>query len=327
MKKWDAEHVAMKSFGNSEQLIKHQSNNQGSDGNASGDEIKKPSSNEPVTLIKPVADLYGITSPTGSETTFTFDAVEASSFVGSGWHVQEYVELERYQEAMTANSPATPDGWIMVPKVPTEAMCETGHIGVDVYTGLATEGDGYYSIGGEDAARVWEFMIAMSPKQENTMDYITKLSPKLVSVGMFEQLSFHDGFSLKCRELGIHASKLGHIELSKKAQDLMLSASLQQHDQLVDNMASLIELMADSYMRNTANSPVTPDAWIPVSERMPEDEQEVLTRNRMGHCFVSFFDEHSGLFFDRVDVAAACCIEHILVTHWMPLPAAPQQEE
>ena len=74
------------------------------------------------------------------------------------------------------------------------------------------------------------------------------------------------------------------------------------------------------------NSPVIPDGWVACSEQMPEDEQEVLTRNRMGHCFVSFFDEHSGLFFDRVDVAAACCIEHILVTHWMPLPAAPQQE-
>ena len=74
------------------------------------------------------------------------------------------------------------------------------------------------------------------------------------------------------------------------------------------------------------NSPVIQDGWIKCSERMPEDEQEVLTRNRMGHCFVSFFDEHSGLFFDRVDVAAACCIEHILVTHWMPLPAAPQEE-
>ncbi|MFY7420167.1 DUF551 domain-containing protein [Enterobacter cloacae complex sp. IR5428] len=68
------------------------------------------------------------------------------------------------------------------------------------------------------------------------------------------------------------------------------------------------------------------DGWVACSERMPEDEQEVLTRNRMGHCFVSFFDEHSGLFFDRIDVAAACCIEHILVTHWMPLPAAPKQE-
>ncbi|QAT69546.1 restriction alleviation protein, Lar family [Citrobacter freundii] len=55
----------------------------------------------PVKQIKPVADLYGITSPTGSETTFTFDASEASSFVGSGWSVQEYVELERYQEAIT----------------------------------------------------------------------------------------------------------------------------------------------------------------------------------------------------------------------------------
>ncbi|HEJ0413418.1 TPA: DUF551 domain-containing protein [Klebsiella aerogenes] len=73
------------------------------------------------------------------------------------------------------------------------------------------------------------------------------------------------------------------------------------------------------------NSPVIPGAWIPVSERMPEDEQEVLTINRMGHCFVSFFDKHSGLFFDRLDAPSACCIEHVLVTHWMELPAAPQE--
>ena len=92
------------------------------------------------------------------------------------------------------------------------------------------------------------------------------------------------------------------------------------------------DAMRESYdacraaMLQAGNSPVIPDGWIKCSERMPEDEQEVLTRNRMGHCFVSFFDEHSGLFFDRVDVAAACCIEHILVTHWMPLPAAPQQD-
>lgn len=67
------------------------------------------------------------------------------------------------------------------------------------------------------------------------------------------------------------------------------------------------------------------DRWIPVSERMPEDEQEVLTINKMGHRFVSFFDKHSGLFFDRLDAPAAYCIERVLVTHWMPLPAAPQE--
>ncbi|HCI7547432.1 TPA: DUF551 domain-containing protein [Klebsiella pneumoniae] len=58
---------------------------------------------------------------------------------------------------------------------------------------------------------------------------------------------------------------------------------------------------------------------------MPEDEQEVLTINKMGHRFVSFFDKHSGLFFDRLDAPAACCTEHVLVTHWMPLPADPQE--
>ncbi|MEI3657670.1 DUF551 domain-containing protein [Klebsiella pneumoniae] len=72
-------------------------------------------------------------------------------------------------------------------------------------------------------------------------------------------------------------------------------------------------------------TPVQNKGWIPVSERMPEDEQEVLTINKMGHRFVSFFDKHSGLFFDRLDAPAACCIERVLVTHWMPLPTAPQE--
>ncbi|EOZ9095224.1 DUF3850 domain-containing protein [Klebsiella aerogenes] len=77
--------------------------------------------------------------------------------------------------------------------------------------------------------------------------------------------------------------------------------------------------------RHAQPAPVVQDGWIPVSERMPEDEQEVLTINRMGHRFVSFFDKHSGLFFDRLDAPSACCIEHVLVTHWMELPAAPQE--
>lgn len=82
----------------------------------------------------------------------------------------------------------------------------------------------------------------------------------------------------------------------------------------------------DTPALNSVQNVVTvPGKWIPVSERMPEDQQEVLTINKMGHRFVSFFDKHSGLFFDRLDAPAACCIEHVLVTHWMPLPAAPQE--
>ena len=78
--------------------------------------------------------------------------------------------------------------------------------------------------------------------------------------------------------------------------------------------------------QSPGSEPATvPGKWIPVSERMPEDEQEVLTINKMGHRFVSFFDKHSGLFFDRLNAPAACCIEHVLVTHWMQLPAGPQE--
>ncbi|WP_409242084.1 DUF551 domain-containing protein [Enterobacter hormaechei] len=130
----------------------------------------------PVTQFKPVADLYGLTSPTGGETSFTFDAVEARDFIDGGWSCQEYVELERFQEAVSGNSPVIPDGWV---------AC---------------------------------------------------------------------------------------------------------------------------------------------GEQMPEDEQEVIVQNKMGYRYVSYFDEHSGLFFDMRGGNQMNCIEHIFVTHWMPMPAAPQQE-
>ncbi|WP_113382990.1 eaa protein [Escherichia coli] len=82
--------------------------------------------NIPATQFKPVADLYGLTSPTGGETSFTFDAVEARDFIDGGWSCQEYVELERFQEAVSGNSPVIPDGWVLVPEEPTHEMLEAG---------------------------------------------------------------------------------------------------------------------------------------------------------------------------------------------------------
>lgn len=77
-------------------------------------------------------------------------------------------------------------------------------------------------------------------------------------------------------------------------------------------------------MLQAGNSPVTPDGWISCSERMPEDEQEVIVQNKLGYRYVSYFDEQSGLFFDMRGGNQINCIEHILVTHWMPLPVPPQ---
>ncbi|MEH3814890.1 DUF551 domain-containing protein [Enterobacter roggenkampii] len=105
--------------------------------------------NIPATQFKPIADLYGLTSPTGGETSFTFDAVEARDFIDGGWLCQEYVELGRFQEAMLQNgnspaqsdccpeqnyiapaqdgdSPVIPDGWKLVPIDPTKDMLRAG---------------------------------------------------------------------------------------------------------------------------------------------------------------------------------------------------------
>ncbi|HIE3809144.1 TPA: DUF551 domain-containing protein [Enterobacter asburiae] len=82
--------------------------------------------NIPATQFKPVADLYGLTSPTGGETSFTFDAVEARDFIDGGWSCQDYVELERFQEAVSGNSPVIPDGWKLVPIDPTKDMLRAG---------------------------------------------------------------------------------------------------------------------------------------------------------------------------------------------------------
>lgn len=71
----------------------------------------------------------------------------------------------------------------------------------------------------------------------------------------------------------------------------------------------------------STNSPVIPDTWIPVSERMPDEnaEQQVLASFKGGdistlYYFEGRWDDAYGIVPIRQDV-----------THWMPLPAAPQE--
>ncbi|MEP8850524.1 DUF551 domain-containing protein [Enterobacter hormaechei] len=64
------------------------------------------------------------------------------------------------------------------------------------------------------------------------------------------------------------------------------------------------------------NSPVIPDGWVACSERMPETMVSVLVTGTWFHHSVAFWD---GLSWCDLDFEQP-------VTHWMPLPAAPQQE-
>ena len=80
-------------------------------------------------------------------------------------------------------------------------------------------------------------------------------------------------------------------------------------------------------MLQGANSPVIPDAWIPVSERMPP--------NKPGsYEYIVFESLNNRAHHDYWNVPDGSCDDfppfwnHYgkYVTHWMLLPAAPQQE-
>ncbi|NPD63598.1 DUF551 domain-containing protein [Klebsiella aerogenes] len=75
---------------------------------------------------------------------------------------------------------------------------------------------------------------------------------------------------------------------------------------------------------SAGNSPVIPDTWIPVSERMPEDGQHIIIF--CDGAFVLFAQCRDGDFFDIVrdgedffETTSRC------VTHWMPLPNPPKE--
>lgn len=64
---------------------------------------------------------------------------------------------------------------------------------------------------------------------------------------------------------------------------------------------------------------VTPDGWISCSERMPDNNHDVLFLDVWGYIRIGWFSADDWSWFTSDD---GCCME---VTHWMPLPEPPQE--
>lgn len=128
----------------------------------------------PQTQFEQVADLYEMQFDDGRTCAFHTDGAKAAPWLLAcdGNKVQEYVRLERYHEALIGNSPVIPDGYALVPIVPTEDM---------VINGFESEPDPHFSdekvwaeyealSGCRRAARraelCWAAMIKAAPKQE-----------------------------------------------------------------------------------------------------------------------------------------------------------------
>lgn len=202
--------------------------------------------NIPATQFKPVADLYGLTSPTGGETSFTFDAVEACDFIDGGWSCQEYVELGRYQEALTDHSE---DKLAMV-----DHSGDSNNMVEPVTTAYKLPDDFDFD---RFNNVVWMEAVASNPH----MHSLTTSTIAMVA-----------------------------LELNRKLAD--------------------------------CNSPVIPDGWIPVSERMPGSQEWVIVFAKWDNQQVLCWDDVANRWTDFEDQSYYAD----MFTHWMPLPAVPQQE-
>ncbi|EJF3546786.1 DUF551 domain-containing protein, partial [Escherichia coli] len=80
-----------------------------------------------------------------------------------------------------------------------------------------------------------------------------------------------------------------------------------------------IEAVKAVLRRLAGNSPVTPDGWISCSERMPDNNHDVLFFDVWGYIRIGWFSADDRSWFTSDD---GCCME---VTHWMPLPEPPQE--
>ncbi|EMD4207310.1 DUF550 domain-containing protein [Salmonella enterica subsp. enterica serovar Orion] len=97
----------------------------------------------PYAQVKAVADLYALCWQSGEVVTYTPDPEKATIWINnySGTCVQEYVKLERLQEALAGNYPVIPDSWISCSErmpdklIPVIVMYEDGEMWSAMWNG------------------------------------------------------------------------------------------------------------------------------------------------------------------------------------------------
>ncbi|OSL75448.1 Eaa protein [Escherichia coli TA054] len=125
----------------------------------------------PQTHFEQVADLYEMQFDDGRTCAFHTDAQKAAQWLRAcdGNRVQEYVKLERLQNALSGNPPVTPDSWISCSEqmpdklIPVMVMYEDGEMWSAMWNGNRWDDGTEYP--NPHSVTHWREMPA-APKQE-----------------------------------------------------------------------------------------------------------------------------------------------------------------
>jgi hypothetical protein len=83
----------------------------------------------------------------------------------------------------------------------------------------------------------------------------------------------------------------------------------------MDNFSATEQAYKNGYEKGRQDA----SKWIPVSERLPEAQQRVLTITDLGYIRTDCIRKRDGHWFNEM-------FDPSTVTHWMPLPPAPKGE-
>ncbi|HEG1885659.1 TPA: DUF551 domain-containing protein [Escherichia coli] len=117
----------------------------------------------------------------------------------------------------------------------------------------------------------------------------------------------------------------GHKDGLEWAAQLAEANHPQTGDWLYDDpieLARAIRKGPDMPTVQGGNSPVIPDGWVACSERMPGSQEWVIVFAKWANQQVLCWDDVQSRWTDFEDQSYYAD----MFSHWMPLPAAPQQE-
>ncbi|GEM_PF-1849843 len=148
---------------------------------------------------------------------------------------------------------------------------------------------------------------------------IVYAAPQVTSVpdvsDLEKVLRFIESLPVPTKGAGINGKRLYDFIVSCRAA-MLTAAPAVQAEQLSGNTEQ-VEPVSDANKLG---------GWIPVSERMPEFNDEVLVWHRHGFPMLAVY----GACKDPKTYKTYRCLRNndgeIDATHWMPLPAAPKQE-